>query len=312
MKNSGKKTGKKSKTLLSWFVSSILMFAFFLLFFNAAYQNKSKERIMPTEIDLSSYSPSPPDKKINLLFIHHSCGGQWLAEYSKVENCRNWICETSPNGGGLRKLLESNNYVVHEASYGSIVGEKTDIQDWPSKFRNHMERILRTKIQDKLLPEGEQNRIVLFKSCFPNNNFTSDEAVRQAQNAYKQLLPIFQKYPDVLFVAVTAPPLVSPNNPKNLLKKLLGKWVPDRKSGKRARAFNNWLKDIKSGWLSNYPLKNVVVFDYYDILTKKGKSNWAEYGSKGGTDSHPNAAGNQIASTEFVIFINRAIRYAGL
>jgi len=55
-----------------------------------------------------------------------------------------------------------------------------------------------------------------------------------------------------------------------------------------------------------------VVFDYYDILTKKGKSNWAEYGSKGGTDSHPNSEGNKMAAQEFIDFLNRAVKRAEL
>ncbi len=267
---------------------------------------------MVKSIDLSSFSQEPPNRKLNLLFIHHSCGGQWLAEYGPRDDCKNWICKVSPNGGGLRKLLELNNYRVHEASYGSIIGEETDIQDWPPKFLKYMDRILKTKMQDELLPEGEQNRIVMFKSCFPNSNFTSDSEVRKAKDSYNSLLPIFKRYPDVLFVTVTAPPLVSPYPPKNLLKKILGQWVPDKNSGQRARSFNNWLKDIENGWLSHYTLHNIVVFDYFDILTKNGKSNWAEYGSKWGSDSHPDAAGNRDTAKGLVPFLNRAIRYAGL
>jgi len=273
---------------------------------------KMAKNTAPKELDLSSFSASPPSRKINLLFIHHSCGGQWLATPGPKDDCKNWICSTSRNGGGLRKLLEENNYVVHEASYGSIIGEKTDIQDWPSKFKNHMDRILRTRLQDDLLPDDEKNQIVMFKSCFPNNNFTTDTAVEEAKSAYRSLLPIFEKHPDVLFIAVTAPPLVSPNHLINLLKRLLGKWVPDSKSGERARVFNNWLKDVKTGWISHYPLHNVVVFDYYDILTKHGKSNWAEYGSKWGSDSHPSRKGNQVAAVEFITFLNKAIKYSGL
>ena len=48
-------------------------------------------------------------------------------------------------------------------------------------------------------------------------------------------------------------------------------------TGKRIRSFNNWLKNVYSGWLHGYALKNVVVFDYYDILTAHGISNWLRY-----------------------------------
>ena len=277
---------------------------------------KSIYEVKPVKsLDLSKFPDTPPSNPLNLLFIHHSCGGHWLADKgpSAGDNC---IYETHPNGGGLRSLLEKNNYVVHEASYNSIIGDKTDILDWPPKFQNQMDRILRTKMQDELLPEGERNQIIMFKSCYPNNNFPSDESVKKAQEAYKSLLPIFEKYPHTLFVAVTAPPLVRPyetqNSLKAFVKKLLGRYKDVPSIGRRARYFNNWLKDVESGWLSGYPLKNVVVFDYYDILTKNGKSNWAEYPTKEGRDSHPSSEGNSVAAQEFVHFLNRAVHRAGI
>ncbi len=266
-------------------------------------------------LDLSKYPDTPPKHPLNLLFIHHSCGGHWFADKGESvgENC---IYKTHPNGGGLRALLEQNNYRVHEASYKSIIGDKTDILDWPPKFHDQMDRILKTRMQDELLPEGTKNNIVMFKSCYPNNNFSSDTAVEQAMEAYKSLLPVFEKHPDTLFVAVTAPPLVKPyetTNPvKAFVKKLLGKYRDVPAIGERARYFNNWLKDIESGWLSGYRLKNVVVFDYYNILTGNGKSNWAEYPTRDGHDSHPSSEGNSIAAKEFVPFLNRAVHRAGI
>ena len=266
-------------------------------------------------LDLSKYPATPPEHLLNLLFIHHSCGGHWLADKgpSAGENC---IYDTHPNGGGLRRILEQNNYKVHEASYNSILGNKTDILDWPSKIKNQMDRILKTRMQDELLPEGEKNHIVMFKSCFPNNNFPDDASVQRAKEAYKSLLPVFEKHPAILFVAVTAPPLVRPyetSNPlKAFVKKILGRYKDVPSIGRRARYFNNWLKDTESGWLSQYPLKNVVVFDYYDALTKNGKSNWAEFPTRQGRDSHPSSEGNAIAAREFVPFLNRAVNRAGL
>jgi len=296
----------------------LIMLIFFLMFGCQEDHSMKKKylEVKPVQtLDLSKYPDSPPEKTLNLLFIHHSCGGSWLADKGPVD-CQKCICRSHPNGGGLRSLLEKNNYEVHEASYKSIIGNNTDIQDWPPKFKNQMDRILRTKIQDDLLPKGQKNQIIMFKSCFPNNYFPDDASVRQAMDAYDELLPIFEKYPNTLFIAVTAPPLVPPYETKNFLKafakKLLGRYRDVPAIGRRARYFNNWLKDIKSGWLSNYPLKNVVVFDYYDILTKEGKSNWAEYPTKNGRNSHPNSEGNSIATKRFIPFLNRAIHFAGI
>ena len=298
------------------YVSLIAVFIFLASCSGNQAPEKSVLEVKPVKtLDLSRYSDAPPEAPLNLLFIHHSCGGHWLADKGP-EDCNNCICRTHPNGGGLRRLLEQNNYRVHEASYKSIIGDKTDILDWPPKFRDHMDRILKTKLQDELLPDGEKNRVIMFKSCFPNNNFPDDASVQRAMDAYKSLLPIFEKYPDILFVAVTAPPLVPPYETKDplkaFIKKILGRYKDVPAIGQRARYFNNWLKDIQNGWLSNYPHKNIVVFDYYDILTKNGKSNWAEYPTRNGRDSHPSSEGNSIAAEKFVPFLNRAVHRAGI
>ena len=292
------------------------LFPFWVLVFLVGCQgsqpaeNDIKEVKEVKVLDLSKYPASPPNHPLSLLFIHHSCGGHWLADKGP-DDCEKCICKTHPNGGGLRTLLEKNNYVVHEASYGSIIGDKTDILDWPPKFRNQMDRILRTRMQDDLLPDDQVNNIIMFKSCFPNNYFPTDASVQKAMDAYKSLLPIFASHPNTLFVAVTAPPLVPPYETKNpvkaFIKKLLGRYKDVPAIGRRARYFNNWMKDIESGWLSKYPHKNVVVFDYYDILTQNGKSNWAEYPTHNGRDSHPSSEGNSIATKHFVPFLNRAV-----
>ena len=289
----------------------IMIFLMLLGGCNGNPDHQSKVKTVKV-LDLSRYSDAPPDKPLNLLFIHHSCGGQWLADKGPPD-CQNCICKTHPNGGGLRKMLEMNNYKVHEASYNSIIGNNTDIQDWPPKFRDKMQRILRTKLQDELLPAGQENQIVVFKSCFPNNYFPDDASIEKAKDAYNALLPIFSRWPRVLFVAVTAPPLVKPcSHPiKGLIKRLIGRCRDADTLGWRARKFNNWLKDVESGWLSKYSLKNVVVFDYYNVVTKDGRSNWSEYATSW-TDSHPNSAGNQKATEDLIPFLNKAVRRAGL
>jgi hypothetical protein len=45
-----------------------------------------------------------------------------------------------------------------------------------------------------------------------------------------------------------------------------------------------------------------VVFDYYDVLTGNGRSNWSIYPTGDGTDSHPSSDGNAKAAVEFVAF----------
>lgn len=273
-------------------------------------------------IDLSPFSAEAPKKPVHLLFIHHSTGGQLLADIGS-ESGKDCIYASHPNGGGLRGLLSANNYVVHEASYGSIIGDKTDICHWNAKFRDDMEKILTCSRQDTFFTDGTRNRIVVFKSCFPNNMLVSDgtapgdpddcaKTLANAQAAYRAILPSLKRNPATLFVAFTAPPLVRPIQYKKdkiieALKVFTGRPDTLDKIGRRARFFNNWLKDAEHGWLHGYARKNVVVFDYYDILTDYGKSDWTAYPSRAGQDSHPNSEGNTRAARAFVPFLNQAL-----
>ncbi len=285
-------------------------------------------------MDFTAYPADRPKAQLDLLFIHHSVGGQWLADPGAFveHNGAEIHATTHPNGGGLRRLLTSQGYRVHEASYGSAIGDRTDLFDWLPKFRNEMPRILATDLQNQPLQEGRRNRIVMFKSCYPNNKFDSNEpsveggdargpALTQAnaRATMRGLLDVFSEQPDVLFVYVTAPPLAHRDRPERaykwLVKKALG--LPNDNelaviAATQARAFHDWAKDPERGWLAEYPLRNVVVFDYFDELTDHGASNFARYPSGDGTDSHPNTTGQQRAAKAFVPWLNRAVARAGL
>ncbi len=251
----------------------------------------------------------------NLLFIHHSCGGTLLADPGPQSGGQKGsgnrcIYGAHPNGGGLRSLLEENSYQVNELSYESRLGEDTDIQHWRKKFSDHMDELLQIKNQDETLPEGQSNSIVVFKSCYPNNDYVGlgtdpgdpDSDLRTVANskaAYNSLLPLFKQNPEVLFVAFTAPPRAKPK-PVGFKEKVLALFRKNPKDADFARVFNSWLANRENGWLKEYDLPNVVVFDYYDILTGNGESNWSRFPTQNGFDSHPNEEGNQIAARAFL------------
>ncbi|MFI0432730.1 MAG: hypothetical protein ACH36H_06275, partial [Candidatus Nanopelagicales bacterium] len=157
---------------------------------------------------------------------------------------------------------------------------------------------------------GGTNEIVMFKSCFPNSSLAGnpndpatpgDElTVGNAKWVYNQLLPYFAAHPEKLFVVVTAPPNSESAYAAN------------------ARAFNTWLLD---SWRSenHYTLPNVAVFDFYNVLTGPDNHhrladgvethpvspgmNGAYYRTSAG-DDHPNVAGSQKATAEFVPMLN--------
>lgn len=283
-------------------------------------------------MDLSSLDDAPPGPgtELRLLFIHHSVGGTLLADEGPRdtgEHAAQCIWDEHPNGGGLRAALARAGYEVHEASYGSRVGERTDLFDWLPKFRDQMDEVLRVDVQDRRLEGDLRHQIVVFKSCFPNSDFVGEgEApgdpagpeltVWNARATLTSLLPLFAAHPDVLFVYVTAPPLAAPTAEpawKWLARQVLGRGrdaASAQRAGALARAFNDWVRSPE-GWLAGYQHSNVVVFDYYDVLTDHGRSNLSRHPAGGG-DSHPSAEGNRRAAADFVPFLNRAVRRAGL
>ncbi|MBI2896588.1 MAG: hypothetical protein HYY06_23730 [Deltaproteobacteria bacterium] len=281
-------------------------------------------------MDLSAYSTDRPAVSLRLLFIHHSCGGQLLAPVGgNVGDC--CIYRSHPNGGGLRPHLEQNGYEVHEASYGSRIGHDTDLFDWLPKFRDTMDDVLTCSHQNDRYPDSGRNQIVVFKSCFPNSSFVGDGAPPgkplgpeltgwNARATMTAVLAELAKKPGVLFVYVTAPPIAPtvPRRPawKVLARTLLGSSKTDRANllagAAIARRFNDWVRS-PDGWLHGYPHSNVVVFDYFDVLTDSSASSLLRYPTgEDGSDSHPSAEGNALAARALVPLMNQAVRRAGL
>jgi len=117
----------------------------------------------------------PPAEPVRLIFIHHSTGGNWLADPNQNEL-----------GGDLGRALMENNYYVSATNYGwgpDSIGDATDIPNWVEWFRGERSSVY----LDALYNEGGQNfgdfgswprlvdapagenRIIVFKSCFPNS-----------------------------------------------------------------------------------------------------------------------------------------------
>lgn len=282
-------------------------------------------------------SPDPPASPVRLIFIHHSTGGNWLADPAANEL-----------GGDLGRALMENNYFVSATNYGwgpLNIGDRTDIGHWWEWFRGPFSNIFQPALYREAgqnigdfgdwprLDEdpGGENVIVMFKSCFPNsalqgspsdptppigdNPLRGEDASSQhhtianAKGIYIDLLEAFRSQPDKLFIVITAPPLSDPT------------WAGN------ARLFNDWLVD---DWLDGYPLPNVAVFDYYNTLTSNGgdpkvddldqasgnhhrwwdgalqhlqtvQNDVLAYPS---WDDHPNRAGNHKATQEFVAWLN--------
>lgn len=280
----------------------------------------------------SAVDPSPPEQPVKLVFVHHSVGENWLQDVH----------------GGLGLALRDANYFVSDTNYGwgppdyaagGVIGDHTDIGHWWSWFvgpyhATYLAALLAESGQHSEYSRlgsdpGGPNRIVMFKSCYPNSELGGSPGdpptsganplrgnsepltVGNAKGIYIDLLSAFAARQDTLWVVVTAPP------------------VQDGEHAANARAFNTWLA---TSWLAAYPYANVAVFDFYNVLTSNGGGwnvndlgwstgnhhrlrggaieyittqggNTAAY-PDGGNDNHPSPAGGRKATGEFVPLLN--------
>ena len=261
----------------------------------------------------------------DLVFIHHSCGEDWLDR-------------------GLHNALLAKSYIDerNDITYGtdmppdagrpdslaSTPGDNTNMNHWIRWFNDYLEGVKAHGCAD-----GE-NKIIMFKSCYPANNIGSDgtepgdpfdssqttanyKAVFQHPNGpghtytrgghtYRPLEDIFAGNPNTLFIYVASPPChYAPED------------GTDDDEAHRARLFYAW---VKGQWLNSYNtahpgLNNVAVFDWFDLLAYPDNHPdhpnrlRAEYGGTTG-DSHPNEAADiyttQVFATNPTNFIDTA------
>ncbi len=269
---------------------------------------------------------SPPASTVKLIFIHHSTGGNWLADANSDQPY-----------GGLGTALMNNNYYVSATNYGwgpNSVGDRTDIPDWPEWFTSSNSSTILPALYSETgqnvggfgswsclgTDPGGENEIIMFKSCFPNSDLygsPTDEAgstlneqytVSNAKAVYNNLLTYFRTRTDKLFVVITAPPQNENDYSSDF------QTAAERSAN--ARAFNNWLVN---DWLDGYEYNNVAVFDYFNVLTATDNHhrwynnavqhvtntsyNYSAYPADT-WDSHPSSTGHQKATAEFVDLLN--------
>lgn len=221
---------------------------------------------------------------VNLIFIHHSVGENWLYD-------------------GLNEMLNDNGYHVADTYYGwDDMGDSTDTVDWPCWFNEaYMPKVyakLSTETASNTIEAAPgENEIVMFKSCFPNSEVGG--SISDEQSIYNSLLEYFGAHSDKMFILVTPPPM------QHISK------------AKKTRELANWLVS-KDGWLDGFSTGNVFVFDLYNVLTAPDNHHYFDgtkevheigdgsnelYYDSGG-DDHPNADGNRKAAEEFVPLLN--------
>ncbi len=222
-------------------------------------------------------NPGKPSQKLSMLWHHHSTGDRILA-------------------GGLLDALKANNIDFYDINYkeavvdGYVIGDHTDPQDFPKNFNTpeYFEVIKGWELSGN----KKQHDIVMFKSCYPASNIESDAMLNQYKEYYNSLLATFTNNPDILFIAMSTPPLVKAKTTKE--------------NAKRAREWSKWItteyaKDIQ----------NVKVFDLFHSLAvlegKPGENTLVPQFAASESDSHPVGAGAKAVTRMFIPWINRAL-----
>jgi hypothetical protein len=257
---------------------------------------------------------SPASDGQDLVFIHHSCGRDWLSRgLDDALLAKDYVDERNDISYGTLLSPDPGRY----ASLDSVPGDHTDMCHWILWFNDYLDGVKAHQCADGF------NRIIMFKSCYPASNlstsaaagdpFSGTKTIANYQAVYRHpdgpggtytrrlggtdylyrpLEDIFAAHPEVLFVPVTAPPLC------------FGCTTDER--GHNARLFNDWLKN---DWLAEYDarhpgLHNVAVFDWFDVLAygddhaSHPNRLRAEYGGTSG-DSHPNEAADVDSTAVF-------------
>jgi hypothetical protein len=286
----------------------------------------------------------------SLVFIHHSVGNNWLnSGLQEALLAKDYIGQRNDIYYGVDLAPDAGR----PASLEYPAGNYTDMNHWLLWFNDYLGGVESHSTAyglNKLIARlseyvgvaatqgraGSFNRIVMFKSCYPNSDIGTDgmapgdpfdshfslanyQAVYHHADSpghtytyhgatYQPLEDIFAENPDVLFIVITAPPLhYAPAD------------ATTDANAHRARVFNNWLQNE---WLASYRaahpgLNNVVVFDLFDVLAyaddhpSHPNRLKAEYGGESG-DSHPNDVANayltQIFATNQDNFLDGAWR----
>jgi hypothetical protein len=225
--------------------------------------------------------PGRPSRPLSMVWLHHSTGDCLLR-------------------GGLLPALKSDGISFHDINYeeaavdGFVIGDHTDVNDWPKVFNTP--KLFDVIKRWELGSNKPRHDIVMFKSCYPNSNIGSEGKLQEYKQHFTSLLPTFQANRDILFIAMSTPPLVK------------ARTTPEAAS--RARQWARWL-------VAEYATraKNVKVFDLFDALAiREGRpdaNTLVPQFASGLTDSHPSAQGARAVTRMYIPWLNRTAREAG-
>ena len=103
----------------------------------------------------------------DLVFIHHSCGENWLSNsLHSALVAKDYIDERNDIYYGTTMSSDAGR----PASLGGTPGDNTDMDHWILWFNDYLQHV---RVYGCA---SGYNRIIMFKSCYPNSDIGSDGA----------------------------------------------------------------------------------------------------------------------------------------
>lgn len=236
-----------------WLIVIAVIIALVLLivisWYFIARANRAAETSNQTQETTTSSSATVAEKFAKkLFFIHHSTGEVY------------W-------NGGLEKALTDAGYEAAAPWWDP----ETNPPDFYPAFTN-------TDQWQTLDPYS----IIVFKSCFPASDITSDEMLEQYKAEYTKLYYIYTKYPNKLFVPLSTPPLLKSHT--------------TTEAAQRALNFEDWLvNEYKNGYSGN----NLAPFKLHSLLSDSEGYLASDFISSQ-DDDHPNAHAGEVVGPALV------------
>jgi hypothetical protein len=223
----------------------------------------------------------------NIIFLHHSVG-------------RNLIDQ-----GGVRERFTQAGYSFWDHDYndpglrgpdGQFSGFSFNVPD-DNTFPDGLANIFNQRVFQQPVNTISgllQYEVIIFKSCFPTSNISTDDQLEQDKNWYLEMRNGMDQYRDKIFIVVSQPPL----NPAET--------TPE--AADRARLLANWLKSRE--FLGGHP--NIFTFDLFGYLAENNQVsqdyNMLRKAYQEGIDSHPNLLANETIGPIFGDFTISSIQ----
>ncbi len=239
-------------------------------------------------------------KVVKALFIHHSTGANLINEgnvrkllQKKAPHIEFWDHGYSYRFSLVNRLLST--FYPHIAGLSDSNGNQTS-EDYDIQIKNSdpqgYEDLFKQNASDmqSALHKVLAYDVIIFKTCFPVSKIETNEKLEKYKKNYVTIRQAVDHYPRKLFIAFTPPPL----RPE----------MTKMEYAKRSRDFANWLKS--KDFIDNR--KNLIVFDFFDLLADQSNTLTRSYYKFLPYDSHPNKLANQKAALIFIDFFLKQVK----